>query len=128
MDGPGFPGWTVTIDGLVTTPLTLDVRALAAQLNMETRFYRHRCEQCPWRLRASFLMAEQLVSHSSSPFSLRRGDLGDCGAVGRVPTTEATELGRSATIRHLRAFPIWRVSFGWYRAWRGAPGLSDHEN
>mmetsp|Transcript_9193 Transcript_9193/g.19015 ORF Transcript_9193/g.19015 Transcript_9193/m.19015 type:complete len:542 (-) Transcript_9193:134-1759(-) len=45
--------WTVTIDGLVENPLTLDVRDLVNNFHLEERIYRHRCVEAwsivvPW--------------------------------------------------------------------------------
>jgi sulfoxide reductase catalytic subunit YedY len=45
--------WTVTIDGMVEKPLTLDIDALLKQMPLEERVYRHRCVEAwsmvvPW--------------------------------------------------------------------------------
>lgn len=53
LSSSSFPGWTITIDGLVASPITLDVRALIAMFGIEKRFYRHRCVEAwsialPW--------------------------------------------------------------------------------
>jgi sulfoxide reductase catalytic subunit YedY len=45
--------WTVTLDGLVETPRTLDFEALLAAMPVEERLYRHRCVETwamavPW--------------------------------------------------------------------------------
>jgi len=46
-------GWTVTLDGLVEQPMTLDMDDLHARLDVEERVYRHRCVEAwamvvPW--------------------------------------------------------------------------------
>ncbi len=45
--------WTVVVDGLVETPLTMDIDALLARMPLEERVYRHRCVETwamivPW--------------------------------------------------------------------------------
>ena len=45
--------WTITIDGLVETPMTLDVDDLMKKVALEERIYRHRCVEAwsmvvPW--------------------------------------------------------------------------------
>jgi sulfoxide reductase catalytic subunit YedY len=45
--------WTITIDGLVEKPLTLDVDDLLKKVTLEERIYRHRCVEAwsmvvPW--------------------------------------------------------------------------------
>jgi len=45
--------WTVTIDGMVEKPITIDAEALLAQMPREERVYRHRCVEAwsmvvPW--------------------------------------------------------------------------------
>ena len=54
-DAAGFPirPWTVTIDGEVEKPLTIDIDSLLAKVNLEERIYRHRCVETwsmvvPW--------------------------------------------------------------------------------
>jgi methionine sulfoxide reductase catalytic subunit len=42
--------WTVTIDGLVEKPLTLDIDDLLKQVALEERVYRHRCVET-WAMR-----------------------------------------------------------------------------
>ena len=46
-------GWTITIDGLVKTPITIDVQALIKKYGLEERIYRFRCVEgwsmvVPW--------------------------------------------------------------------------------
>src|SRR5262249_32861760 len=45
--------WTLTIDGMVEQPITIDAEALLAQMPREERVYRHRCVEAwsmvvPW--------------------------------------------------------------------------------
>jgi sulfoxide reductase catalytic subunit YedY len=45
--------WTITVDGLVETPLTLDIDHLLSRMPLEERVYRHRCVETwamivPW--------------------------------------------------------------------------------
>jgi hypothetical protein len=42
LNSPTFPGWNITIDGLVENPMTLDVRDLINLMQVEQRVYRHR--------------------------------------------------------------------------------------
>jgi DMSO/TMAO reductase YedYZ molybdopterin-dependent catalytic subunit len=42
LSAPGFPGWTLVIDGLVANPITLDVRDLIKLMHVEQRVLRHR--------------------------------------------------------------------------------------
>ena len=46
-------GWTVTLDGLVESPVTLDMDSLLKRVSVEERIYRHRCVEAwsmvaPW--------------------------------------------------------------------------------
>ncbi len=46
-------GWTVTLDGLVESPMTLDMDSLLKRVSVEERVYRHRCVEAwsmvaPW--------------------------------------------------------------------------------
>ncbi|MEJ0067676.1 MAG: protein-methionine-sulfoxide reductase catalytic subunit MsrP [Pseudomonadota bacterium] len=54
--------WTVTFDGLVEKPITIDAEALLAQMPREDRVYRHRCVEgwsmtVPW---SGFPLAEMV--------------------------------------------------------------------
>ncbi|GAX85475.1 hypothetical protein CEUSTIGMA_g12891.t1 [Chlamydomonas eustigma] len=49
LTAPGFPGWTLVIDGLVANPITLDVRDLIKLMHVEQRVLRHRCVET-WAL------------------------------------------------------------------------------
>src|SRR5262249_30686058 len=45
--------WTVTIDGMVEKPMTVDIDQLLAKMPLEERLYRHRCVEAwsmavPW--------------------------------------------------------------------------------
>ncbi|MEE2980226.1 MAG: protein-methionine-sulfoxide reductase catalytic subunit MsrP [Pseudomonadota bacterium] len=45
--------WTITIDGMVEVPMTLDIDNLIRRMNLEERLYRHRCVEAwsmtiPW--------------------------------------------------------------------------------
>ena len=62
--------WTVTIDGMVQKPLTLDIDDLLKRITLEERLYRHRCVEAwsmavPWTgfpMKALVDMAEPLAS------------------------------------------------------------------
>ena len=64
--------WTVTIDGMVEQPMTLDIDDLIARLPLEERLYRHRCVEAwsmavPWTgfpVRALLDLARPLSSAS----------------------------------------------------------------
>ena len=42
LSDPGFPGWQITVDGLVQKPLSLDISDLLNLIHVEERVYRHR--------------------------------------------------------------------------------------
>ena len=39
---PGFPGWNITIDGLVARPMNVRLDDLLRMVQVEQRVYRHR--------------------------------------------------------------------------------------
>ena len=39
---PGFPGWNITIDGLVARPMNVSLDDLLRMVQVEQRVYRHR--------------------------------------------------------------------------------------
>jgi sulfoxide reductase catalytic subunit YedY len=66
---PDFAGWTVTVDGEVARPLTLDVRALANLFHSEQRVYRQRCVEAwsiivPWE---GFPLRKLLAAAAPTP-------------------------------------------------------------
>ena len=69
LSDPGFPGWSITVDGLVEQPLTLDINDLLNLVHLESRTYRHRSvgptDSGQWDLQAQVSKLRK-VSHSSS--------------------------------------------------------------
>ena len=65
--------WTVTIDGMVDKPITLDLDALLAKMPLEERLYRHRCVEAwsmavPWE---GFALAKLVEMASCSQSSAK---------------------------------------------------------
>lgn len=83
---PTMP-WTITIDGLVEKPLTLDIDDLLKKVSLEERIYRHRCVEAwsmvvPWtgfpvaelvklaapKAEAKYLLMESFMNPKVAPY------------------------------------------------------------